>query len=83
MYELFKLLALIYVSLSSLGQGFMSQLKKCSTLGTWWLIGKFGALPSQGRNFEPQSGSHLGTLGKSFTRNCLYGDEAPCAAACG
>ena len=37
----------------------------------------FGA---EGRWFESHSSRHVGTLGKSFTRGCLY-DVAPCVAA--
>ena len=38
----------------------------------WWLCGKFGALHLQDHRFEPHSSCHIGTLGKSFTHNCLY-----------
>ena len=31
----------------------------------------FGTLRAQGRRFESHSGRNAGTLGKSFTRNCL------------
>jgi len=33
------------------------------------IVGAFGAL---GRWFDSISSHHLGTLGKSFTRNCVY-----------
>src|SRR6218665_1778211 len=36
--------------------------------GVWWLSGKFGALRPEGREFESHSSHHVGTLGKSFTR---------------
>ena|SRR6218665_145321 len=32
----------------------------------------FGALGAEGRWFEFHSSRHVGTLGKSFTRSCLY-----------
>src|SRR6218665_1702191 len=31
-----------------------------------------GALGAEGRWFDSTSSRHVGTLGKSFTRNCLY-----------
>jgi len=40
--------------------------------GAWWLIGRFGAFHSKGRRFESRFNCHLGTLGKSFTRRCLW-----------
>ena len=43
-----------------------------AAMGAWWLSGKFGALHLQGRWFEPYSSRHVGILGKSFTRSCLY-----------
>jgi len=41
-------------------------------LGAERLSDKFAALHSHGRRFEPHSSHHVGTLGKSFTRSCLY-----------
>jgi len=32
------------------------------TCGAWWLIGRF----------ESSSNRHIGTLGKSFTRSCMW-----------
>ena len=40
--------------------------------GAWWLSDKFCALHPRGRRFEPHSSRHEETLGKSFTRSCLY-----------
>src|SRR6218665_3256155 len=40
----------------------------------------FGAFGVEGRWFEPIS-CHVGTLGKSFIRSCLYGDMVPWVAA--
>ena len=34
-----------------------------------WIVGAFGA---EGRWFDSTSSRHVGTLGKSFIRNCLY-----------
>src|SRR6218665_1050226 len=42
------------------------------TYGAWWLSGRFDALPPEGRRFESHSSRHVGTLGKSFTRSCLW-----------
>ena len=38
----------------------------------WWLIGRFVAFSSRGRGFESRSSHHIGTLGKSFIRSCLW-----------
>jgi len=38
----------------------------------WWLSGGFSALRSDGRRFECRSSRYVRTLGKSFTRSCLY-----------
>ena len=38
----------------------------------WWLSGKFGVLRPQGHRFVPHCSRHVGNLGKSFTRSCLY-----------
>src|SRR6218665_276301 len=64
-----------------------------SVYGVWWLSIKLGALHPQGHMFEPHSGCYVGTLGKSFTRSCLYnviwrsvwlpGSESAAAAVCG
>ena len=40
--------------------------------GSWWLIGRFDAVRPKGRGFESRSGRHVGTLGKSRTRSCLW-----------
>src|SRR6218665_1823858 len=40
--------------------------------GAWWLIGRFVAFRPKGRGFESRSSRHTGTLGKSFTRSCLW-----------
>jgi len=39
------------------------------------IVGAFGA---EGRWFDSTSIRHVGTLGKSFTRNCLYDGCGPC-----
>ena len=41
-----------------------------STCGARWCRGMFGALQSEGCGFESTSSHRVGTLGKSFTRNC-------------
>ena len=41
-------------------------------LGAWWLSGRISALRPQVRRFKPHSSRHVGILGKSFNRNCLY-----------
>ena len=38
----------------------------------WWLIGRFVAFRPKDCGFESRSNRHLGTLGKSFTRSCLW-----------
>ena len=38
----------------------------------WWLMGRFDVFRPRGRGFESRSSHHVGTLGKSFTRSCLY-----------
>jgi len=40
--------------------------------GAWWFIGRFGAFRPKGRGFISSSIRHVRTLGKSFTRNCLW-----------
>src|SRR6218665_732336 len=49
---------------------------KCIVIrhGAWWLIGRFDAFRLKSRGFESRSTSRLvyGTLGKSFTRSCLW-----------
>src|SRR6218665_3150919 len=40
--------------------------------GAWWLIGRFVAFRPKGRGFESRSSRHVGTLGKSLTRSCLW-----------
>jgi len=38
----------------------------------WRLIGRFGTFRPKGHGFESHSSRHVGTLGKSFTRSCLW-----------
>ena len=38
----------------------------------WWVIGRFAEFRPKGCGFESRSGLQAGTLGKSFTRNCLW-----------
>src|SRR6218665_2400169 len=38
----------------------------------WWVIGRFGVFRAKAHGFEFRSGRHVGTLGKSFTRSCLW-----------
>jgi len=38
----------------------------------WWLIGRFVAFRPKGRGFEYRFSCHVETLGKSFTRSCLW-----------
>ena len=40
--------------------------------GAWWLIGRFEAFRPKGRGFEYRCSRHVGSLGKSFTRSCLW-----------
>src|SRR6218665_1239756 len=40
--------------------------------GARWLIGRFDAFRPKGRGFESRSSRHVKTLGKSFTRSCLW-----------
>ena len=40
--------------------------------GARWRIGRSHAFRPKGRGFESRSSRHLGTLGKSFTRSCLW-----------
>ena len=40
--------------------------------GVWWLIGRFIAFRPKGCGIKSCSSRHIGTLGKSFTRNCLW-----------
>ena len=44
----------------------------CIDCGARWLIGRFGAFRPKGRGFESLSSRHVETLGKSFTRSCLW-----------
>src|SRR6218665_1893346 len=50
-----------------LTKGFTSQ-EHISSLGMWWLSGRFGALRPQGCRFEHHSSRHV----RPFTHNCLY-----------
>ena len=43
-----------------------------SVVGGAVVIGAFGAFGAEGRWFDSTSSRHVGALGKSFTRNCLY-----------
>ena len=38
----------------------------------WWLTGRFVDFRPKDRKFESRSNRHVGTLGKSFTRSCLW-----------
>ena len=38
----------------------------------WWLTGRFNDFHPKGRRFESRPSGHVGTLGKSFTRSCLW-----------
>ena len=40
--------------------------------GAWWLIGRLFVFHPKGRGFEYCSSCHVKTLGKSFTRSCLW-----------
>ena len=40
--------------------------------GAWWLICRFVTFRPKGRGFEFRSSRHVGILGKSFTRSCLW-----------
>ena len=40
--------------------------------GAWWVIDRFIAFHPNGRGFESRSSRYIGTLGKSFTRSCLW-----------
>ena len=40
--------------------------------GVRWLIGRFGAFCPKGQGFESRYSRQVGTLGKSFTRSCLW-----------
>ena len=40
--------------------------------GAWWLIGRFITFRPKGHGFESCSRGHIGTLGMSFTHNCLW-----------
>src|SRR6218665_1870823 len=42
------------------------------TCEAWWLIGRFDTFRPNGCGFESRSSRHVGTLGKSFTRSCLW-----------
>ena len=46
-----------------------------------WLIDRFGAFLPKGRGLESHSSRHVGTLGKSFTHNCLR-REIPTQYSC-
>ena len=38
----------------------------------WWLIGRVNAYCPNGLGFDSPSSRHVGTLGKSFARSCLW-----------
>ena len=40
-------------------------------MGHVWHIGRVDAFRPKGYGFDSRSSHHLGTLGKSFARNCL------------
>ena len=46
-------------------------LQKRSSWGVW-RIGRVDAFHPKGHGFDSRSSSHIGTLGKSFTQNCLW-----------
>ena len=46
--------------------------KFCGLGGHWWHIGRFDAFRLKGRWFESCSSRHVRTLGKYFTRSCLW-----------
>ena len=50
-------------------QPIVASLKWCVCV--WWLSGRPVAMHPEGRRFESNSSSHVGTLDKSFTRSCL------------
>ena len=69
----------VFVYLSALyGKSFlMSGVTKLKSLrteshGAWWLIGRFITFRPKGRGFKSHSSRRVGTLGKSFTRSCLW-----------
>ena len=39
---------------------------------TWWRIGRVVIFRPEGRGFESRYSRHVGTLGKSLTRSCLW-----------
>ena len=41
-------------------------------VGAWLLIDRFVAFRLKGRGFKSRSNRHVGALGKSFTRSCLW-----------
>jgi len=41
-------------------------------MGFGWLMEIVGSFGAEGRRFDSTSFRHVGTSGKSFTRNCLY-----------
>ena|SRR6218665_1642599 len=59
---------------------FLTAERKCHR--AWWRSGKFGVLHPQGHRFKPHSSRHVGTLGKSFTRSCLYVMWRPARMPC-
>src|SRR6218665_39270 len=61
-------------SLMSLSAAALNKCENTITIicGTWWLIGTFVAFRPKGRGFESRSSLHVRSLGKSFTRSCLW-----------
>src|SRR6218665_2772472 len=41
-------------------------------IGVWWRIGRFDAFRPKGCEIESRCSRYVGTLGKSFTRSCLW-----------
>jgi len=38
----------------------------------WWIISRFDTFRPKGREFESRASRHVGTVGKSFPRSCLW-----------
>src|SRR6218665_3820719 len=45
---------------------------QCHIQWACWLIGRFGAFRPMDRRLKSRSSRHVETLGKSFTRSCLW-----------
>ena len=44
----------------------------CKEMGHVWRIGWVDTFRPKGHEFDSRSSRHVGTLGKSFTHNCLW-----------